>query len=201
MIEQRTNEWFDLRIGKVTASSIYDICKKTKSGYSAYRKSYMNKKIFETLSGEMFPVYETFAMKEGTRLEPIAKDVYMLENSCLIEDAGFIQHPSIERAGASPDGFIEEDGLIEVKCPQPENFMNILLDREIPEEHIYQMQFQMACTNRMWCDYFVYSSSLKRYSVQIRVDRDNKLIELIENEIKIFLEEMDLKIQEIQKRK
>lgn len=117
MMEQQTDEWFKARLGKVTASRIYDVLSKTKSGYSATRKNYMAQLICERLTGTREEGFKTAAMQRGNDIEPKARARYMLETGELVEETGFINHPTINMSGASPDGLVGEDGLIEIKCP------------------------------------------------------------------------------------
>ena len=117
-VEQRSDEWFKIRLGKVTASRISDVMAKTKSGYAASRQNYMAQLICERLTETPAESYTNTAMQRGTELEPTARELYVLNQfDAIVTEVGFIPHPTIENAGASPDGLVNDDGLIEIKCP------------------------------------------------------------------------------------
>ena len=189
---QRTYDWFADRLGKVTASRIGDLMAKTKSGYSTSRENYKVEKILEILTGQQGDTFTNAAMQWGTDQEPNAKAAYEFEQGVTIEDVGFISHPTIEKAGASPDGLIGDDGLIEVKCPNSATHLKTLLNGSIERKYILQMQWQMACTGRQWCDFVSYDPrfDIERQLFITRVVRDDVLIAEIESEVEAFLEEV-----------
>ncbi|SPU26477.1 putative phage-type endonuclease [Candidatus Bartonella washoeensis] len=153
-MEQRTAEWFQARLGKVTASNVYSILSKTAKGLPTSKyEDYKIKLITERLTGENSPHYETEDMRWGVENEENALKEYAFIYDANITRCGFIQHPTMEMAGASPDGLIGEDGLIEVKCPRSATHMRFCIDDKIKPEYHAQMQFQMACTGRKWCDF------------------------------------------------
>lgn len=200
-MEQRSKEWFDARLGRVTASMISDVMAKTKSGYSASRENYMSEKICEILTGRHIESYTSKEMQWGTDTEPLAIEEYENRTFSIVEKAGFIVHPEIEKSGASPDGLIGENGLIEVKCPNTSTHINFLLDKKIPSKYQLQMQFQLTCTHRDWCDFVSFDPRLPddMKILIIRVFRDEKKIQEIEFEVKKFLDEMHKKIENLKK--
>ena len=114
---QGSDEWLQARIGKVTASRVHDIIATTRSGgYTAGRKNYMAELVWERLTGELTEHYVSPAMILGSEKEPKARFAYTLERGVEVEQVGFITHPTIPNAGASPDGLVG-DGLIEIKVP------------------------------------------------------------------------------------
>jgi hypothetical protein len=118
MLEQRTDEWFSQRAGKVTASKIADVMAKTKAGYGATRGNYLAEKVTERLTG--LPYGNDFtnaAMQWGTDTEPQARSMYELHTGESVCETGFHDHPTISNSGASPDGLVGEYGLVEIKCP------------------------------------------------------------------------------------
>jgi putative phage-type endonuclease len=144
-MEQRTDEWFATRLGKVTASKISDVVAKTKSGYGASRATYMSQLLVERLTGTRTEFYSNAAMQWGTDTEPQARAAYeFITNNSVIEE-GFIPHPTIEMSGASPDGLVGDNGMLEIKCPNTSTHIQTLLDDKAPSKYINQMQWQMAC--------------------------------------------------------
>ena len=201
MIEQRTPAWFQARIGKVTASKVADVIAKTKSGYSATRDNYMAQLVCERLTGEKAEGFSNAAIQHGIDTEPLARAAYEALHDVLVDEVGFAPHPSIEMAGASPDGLVGEDGLIEIKCPQTNTHIETLLSQSVPGKYNTQMQFQMACTGRKWCDFVSFDNRLPA-DLQLfvkRVPRDDVFIKQMEEEIVKFLKELDTKINQLMK--
>ena len=199
MIEQGTDEWFAVRIGKVTASRVADVLAKTKTGYSTTRDNYMAQLVCERLTGQKGDSFTNAAMQHGTDTEPLARAAYEALHDVLVDEVGFIPHPSIIMAGASPDGLVSDDGLLEIKCPNTATHIETLLSQTVPGKYNTQMQFQMACTNRSWCDFVSFDNRLPP-ELQLfvrRVPRDNMYIRLMEDEIVKFLNELDLKIAQL----
>jgi len=201
MMDQGTEEWFTIRIGKVTASRVADVIAKTKTGYSASRDNYMAQLVCERLTGQKGESFTNAAMQHGTETEPLARAAYEALKDVLVDEVGFVPHPSIIMAGASPDGLVGEDGLIEIKCPNTATHIDTLLSQTVPGKYNTQMQFQMACTGRKWCDFVSFDNRLPE-ELQLfvmRVPRDEVFIRLIEAEIVQFLAELDDKINKLMK--
>jgi predicted phage-related endonuclease len=102
-------------------------------------------------------------------------------------------------AGASPDGLVGEDGLLEIKCPNTATHIETLLSQSVPGKYNTQMQFQMACTGRQWCDFVSFDNRLPD-ELQLfvkRVPRDNEFIKQMEDEVVKFLNELDIKIAQL----
>jgi putative phage-type endonuclease len=199
MIEQRSDQWFAARIGKVTASRVADVLAKTKSGYSASRDNYMAQLVCERLTGQREDFFTSAAMQHGTDTEPLARAAYESLKDVLVDEVGFVPHPSIIMAGASPDGLVGDNGLLEIKCPNTATHIDTLLSQTVPGKYNTQMQFQMACTDREWCDFVSFDNRLPE-ELQLfvkRVPRDNMYIRLMEDEIVKFLNELDIKIAQL----
>jgi putative phage-type endonuclease len=199
MIEQRSDLWFQARIGKVTASRVADVLAKTKTGYSATRDNYMAQLVCERLTGQKGESFTNAAMQWGTETEPLARISYEVSRNVLVDEVGFVPHPTIEMAGASPDGLVGDDGLLEIKCPNTATHIETLLSQTVPGKYNTQMQFQMACTGRSWCDFVSFDNRLPA-ELQLfvkRVPRDNMYIRLMEEEIIKFLNELDIKIAQL----
>lgn len=202
MLEQRSEAWFQIRAGKVTASRIADMLAKTKTGWGASRKNYAAQLVAERLTGTVEPSYCNPAMQHGIDTEPAAREAYCQHVLCTVEEIGFVDHPSITMAGASPDGLIGDDGLCEIKCPGTATHIETLLGGSIPEKYRLQMLFQMACTGRAWCDFISYDPRLPetmRLYVQ-RLPRDDKEIAGIELEVVDFLKEVDETVNRLRDR-
>jgi len=201
MIEQGTDEWFAARIGKVTASRVADIIAKTKTGYSSSRDNYMAQLICERLTNQKAESFTNAAMQHGTETEPLARAAYEALKDVLVDEVGFIPHPQILMAGASPDGLVGDNGLIEIKCPNTATHIDTLLSETVPTKYYTQMQFQLASTGRKWCDFVSFDNRLPE-KLQLfikRVPRDDTYIKLMEAEIVQFIEEMDDKINKLMK--
>jgi len=201
MMDQGTEEWFTIRIGKVTASRVADVIAKTKTGYSASRDNYMAQLVCERLTGQKGESFTNAAMQHGTETEPLARAAYEALKDVLVDEVGFVPHPTIDMAGASPDGLVGDDGLIEIKCPNTATHIDTLLSQTVPGKYNTQMQFQMACTGRQWCDFVSFDNRLPE-ELQLfvmRVPRDEVFIRLIEAEIVQFLAELDDKINKLMK--
>jgi putative phage-type endonuclease len=201
MMDQGSEEWFTIRIGKVTASRVADVIAKTKTGYSASRDNYMAQLVCERLTGQKGESFTNAAMQHGTETEPLARAAYEALRDVLVDEVGFVPHPTIEMAGASPDGLVGEDGLIEIKCPNTATHIETLLSQTVPGKYNTQMQFQMACTGRKWCDFVSFDNRLPE-ELQLfvtRVPRDEVFIRLIESEIVQFIAELDDKINKLMK--
>jgi putative phage-type endonuclease len=194
-MEQRTDEWFAARCGKVTASRIADVMAKTKTGYGAGRANYMAELLIERMTGQPADTYQSAAMLRGIELEQEAVNAYAFYHNADPKTVGFVDHPDIRMSGASPDRLIRTIGLLEVKCPNSATHLETLLYRNIPLKYIYQMQWQMECTKRKWCDYASYDNRFPeemRLWVQ-RVFRDDVMIQNIKAAVVEFLDELDSK--------
>lgn len=192
-MEQRSAEWFQARAGKVTASRVSDVVARTKTGWGASRANYAAQLVAERLTGTVEEGYSNSAMQWGTDKEPEARAAYEWYADATVEQVGFIPHFSILNAGASPDGTVGTDGLLELKCPNTATHIETLLGASVPAKYLHQMQFQMACTGRKWCDFASFDPRLPEHMrlwVK-RVPRDQPLIDTIEADVRKFLAEVD----------
>ncbi len=194
---QRTPEWYEARLGRVTASRIADVCARTKTGWGASRANYMAELIIERITGQPFEGYMSQAMQHGIDTEPEARAAYEFRNDCAVEEVGFVLHPSIAMAGCSPDGYVGTEGLMEIKCPQPSTHLATLLGASIDQRYQLQMQFQMAVTGRKWCDFVSYCPLFpERWRFFcVRGLRDDRQIAALEKDTLEFLAEIDAKIE------
>ncbi len=199
MDEQRTPEWFAERLGKVTASKVGDVMMaKTTAGYQNYRAQL----ICERLTGEATETFVSAAMQHGTDTEPQARAFYELESGVTVQEVGFVAHPTIEMTGASPDGLVGDDGLVEIKCPQPATHIKTLTGAAIDKRYLLQMHWQMICTGRDWCDFVSFCPALPA-DMQMhieRVPRDDKLSEEITAAVVGFLADVSAAVDDLENR-
>jgi putative phage-type endonuclease len=200
-MDQRTDEWFATRLGKATASRIADIIAKTKTGPSASRENYAVQLVLERITQSKGESYTNAAMQWGTETEPLARQAYELQRGLFVNEVGFIDHPTIAMSGASPDGLVGTDGLVEIKCPNSATHMETLVNRKIPSKYIPQMTWQMACTGRSWCDFVSFDPRFPEH-LQIFVERieyDPTYARMLELEVTQFLDEVEKKVEILRK--
>jgi putative phage-type endonuclease len=194
-MEQRTPEWFQKRLGKVTASRIADLMAKTKTGPGASRANYLAQLVTERLTGTPTESYKSPAMDWGIEQEAAARDAYSARMGVLVDEVDFVDHPTMQ-AGASPDGLVGENGLIEIKCPNTSTMLEYLEDRTIPQKYRLQMQWQLAVTGRDWCDFVAFDPRLPEHLqlLVIREPRNTDLVVEITHEVNRFLAEVERKV-------
>lgn len=198
-MEQRTDEWFNARLGKVTASRVTDVVARTKTGYAASRADYMAQLIVERMTQQAAKTFSNAAMQWGTDTEPLARAAYEAERQVMVDEEGFVDHPEIANAGASPDGLVGLDGLVEIKCPNTSTHIETLLTRAVPKKHLDQMMWQMICTGRQWCDFASYDPRMPDH-LQLFIKRipfDPKYANTLNTEVSKFLEEVDATIEKL----
>ena len=190
---QGSAEWYAARLGKVTASRVCDVMARTKTGWGASRKNYMADLIAERLTGMPVEQYTNQAMQWGIDTEAQARRAYEFHRDSAVEQVGFIDHPTIAMTGASPDGQIGTDGLLELKCPNTATHIDTLLSATVPEKYLLQMQWQMACTGRQWCDFASFDPRMpeRMRLLVVRVPRSAPKILEIESAVIAFLTELD----------
>ena len=190
-MEQRTEEWFAARLGKVTASRVADVLAKIKSGESASRKNYKMELVVQRLTNKQGESFTNAAMEWGTEQEPFARMAYEAHTGTFVKEEGFVDHPTIEGFGCSPDGIVGE-GLIEIKAPNTANHIETVLENKVPSKYIPQMQCQMACTGAKWCDFVSFDPRVPEdlQLFVVRVERDQEYIDAMEVEVKQFLSEV-----------
>lgn len=193
MIIQGSPEWFNARLGKVTASRVGDVMAKTKTGYGAARKNYMMELLCQRLTGEREEGFVNAAMQRGIDLEPIARSAYEIHKGLMVKEVGFIDHPELPNFGASPDGLVNAKGMVEIKCPNTAQHVAVLQSGKHDPKYYWQMQAQMACTGREYCDFVSFDDRLPD-ELQLfvdRVERSEEDIEKMMGEIGKFLLELD----------
>ena len=194
---QGSREWLEARCGLVTASRCGDVIAMTKKGEEkSERALYRGEVMSEILTGKPYPHRVTREMQWGIEQEPFARAAYEMQRGILVEICGFIPHPSVDRFGASSDGLVGDDGLIQIKCPNTTTHLAWMLSGSIPVEHMPQMLGEMSCTQRAWCDFVSYDPRLPEH-LQLyvkRFPRDAKLIAVLEREVEHFNTEIDEQI-------
>lgn len=192
MIAQGSAEWFAQRAGKVTASRVADVVAKTKTGWGASRANYAAQLVAERLTGNVEPTFTNAAMQWGTDKEPEAREAYEFHAGVFVDQVGMIDHPAIAMTGASPDGLVGDDGLVEIKCPNTATHIETLLSGKVPAKYVTQIAWQMACTGRAWCDFVSFDPRMPEHMRLFvrRVDRDDTLIATLEAEVSAFLTEV-----------
>lgn len=199
MAEQRTDEWLTERCGKVTASAIYKVMARTKTGYGADRANYHAQLVAERLTGTPGDNFTNAAMQWGIETEAQARACYAFQFGEDVAETGFHHHPEISMSGASPDGLVGATGLVEIKCPNTATHIATLTGGGIDRKYLLQMQWQMVCTGRDWCDFASFDPRLP-LEMQLhvrRVERDQAMLAEIENEVAAFLAEVDATVAQL----
>lgn len=196
-MKQGSPEWLQARCGRATASCFSDVLASIKSGEAAVRRNYRAQLIAERLTGIPADTYQSAEMKWGTEQEPFARIAYETLGN-VVREVGFIKHPEME-AGASPDGLIGQDGMVEIKCPNTATHIDALLKGMGPD-HIPQIQGQMWIAGRRWVDFVSYDPRMpERMQLYVqRIERDEKYIERLEAEVVKFLSEVDKTIADLE---
>ena len=199
MIEQGSPEWFALRLGKVTASRIADVLAKVKTGEAVTREDYRTELVVQRLTNKPSETFTNPAMEWGTLQEPMARIAYEAHANVFVEQVSFVEHPTIEWFGCSPDGLVGEDGLLEIKCPSSKNHIKYLLGGKPPAKYVPQMQCQMAVTGRKWCDFVSYDPRLPEdlQLFVVRLERDVSFIMSMEEEVDKFLKEVNVMVNKL----
>ena len=199
-MEQRSDEWFQARLGKVTASRISDVlAAPTTAAYTNYQAQL----IAERLTGEPYESHVTSAMQWGVDTEAEARSMYEFMTDKTVMDVGFVPHFIIKESGASPDGLVDLNGQIEIKCPNTATHIKTFTSGTIEKKYRNQMTWQMACTGRHWCDFVSYDPRLPaEYNLCIiRFERDDEEIKQMELKVKEFLKALDVKLSEMNVKK
>jgi len=195
-VQQGTAEWHQLRLGKVTASRVADILARTKTGPSASRQNYLIELALQRTTGIIAESYSNSAMEWGTQTEPQARVAYEVTTNNFVDQIAFVDHPSIAWFGCSPDGLVSDRGLVEIKCPNSATHWEYFKAKEPPKKYFIQMQAQIACTDRDWCDFISFDPRMPDRSqlLIVRVNRDQAFIAEMEEQVKQFLSEVEVEV-------
>lgn len=190
-----TFEFFTARTGKLTASRMAIAMEFLKNGKESAARARLKKEIVaERLTDSVVRHYVTDSMRWGSAEEDDAKAMYTRVTGRRVEDCGFYDHFDIDHFGATPDGLVGSDGLIETKCPETTTHIGWMLAGAVPDEHKPQMLVQLACTGREWVDFVSYDSRIKDPKRQIFIRRFSPSrddIDAIEQAARGFLAEVD----------
>ena len=200
-IIQRSPEWYAARCGSLGASQLADALAKTKSGWGASRANLRAKLVVERLTGQQEDGFASSAMIWGQEKEEDARTAYSFVTGNDVTEVGLYKHPTIIGSHASPDGLVGDDGCIEIKCPNSATHIEVLKTKQIAHKYILQMQWQMACANRQWCDFVSFDPRMPDHlSLYIqRVERDNDMLAILESEVAAFLVEVDEDVKALSK--
>jgi len=199
-IIQGSDEWRAIRCGKLTASRLADAVARTKTGWGASRANLMAELIAERLTGVPAQGFSSAAMQWGTDTEPQARANYEFMKSYDVVEVGFVTHPLIPMSGASPDGLVGDIGLVEIKCQNTSTHIDTLLGGAVPGKYVTQIQWQLACTGRAWCDFVSFDPRMPE-NMQLfvkRVTRDGDRIAELTEMAQEFLAELDAKLARLQ---
>ena len=193
-VAQGTPEWKQLRSGKFTASNFDKLFMgKSTAGYQGL----INTIVFERLTNSVAPSYSNDTMKRGNELESEALQRYELETFSKTQKIGFVEHN--EWIGCSPDSFVGDEGLVQVKCPLHNTFVYYLLfPDKAKAEYLYQCQGEMFVSERVFNDLFIYHPMLP--PITIRIDRDEKIISDIQKELTIAIKLVEERIKAIKEK-
>lgn len=190
-VEQGSQEWLDMRLGKVTASKVKDVLTKGRgSAPSKTAETYMMDLLAEILTGESKPFFENDAMRWGTQTEPQARAMYELQQGVEVEEVAFIKLN--DYVGVSPDGLVGEDGLVEIKCPTTTTQLKRALTDDYSVDYKAQIQMQLWVSGRKWCDFVSFDPRLNcdaSFLIQ-RVVRDEDYIKEMELKVNDFVDKL-----------
>lgn len=192
-LEQGSLEWLEARLGHVTASRVTDVMAKAKSGEALTRHKYKMQLVAERITKTIPESFSNDAMAWGVAHEDVAAMSYEAVKSTFVDKVGFVHHPYIKWVGVSPDRLVGTQGLVEIKCPQTFTHLEYLCTQKVPTKYFNQMQAQMWCTSREWCDFVSFDPrlSIKNQLLIVRVQRDNEFIASMEEEVIVFLSEVE----------
>jgi putative phage-type endonuclease len=194
-MDQRTDEWYQARLSKCTASRISDVLAKIKYGEAATRRNYKIQLVTERLTNmKSEDSFMSVAMQNGIDREPIARQLFSERTGNIVTEVGFIDHPNIPYSGCSPDGVIEsENSILELKCPMDSTMVDIWMNQQVPSKWLPQIMFQLSVTGAKFCHFAAYSPNFPE-NLQLyiqKVERDEDQIALINTEVQLFLQEVE----------
>lgn len=200
-IIQRSPEWFAARCGSLGASQLADALAKTKSGWGASRANLKAKLVVERLTGQQEEGFTSAAMQWGVEKEEEARIAYSFVTGRDVVEVGLYKHPTIIGSHASPDGLVDDDGCIEIKCPNSATHIETLKSNQVAHKYLLQMQWQMRCADRQWCDFVSFDPRMPDHLMLYiqRVQRDDDMLATLESEVRAFLAEVDEDVKALSK--
>ena len=190
-MEQRSEEWYQARGGRVTASRFKDVITNGRGGKpSKTAQSYMYELLVEKINGEVIPIPPTYSMQWGIDAEPRAIAAYEKVTGTTVKSVGFVEYG--EYVGVSPDGLVGSEGLIEIKCPDSKTAVKNFFERHLYDDYKAQVQGQLWVTNRQWCDFLVFDDRLRSGAQYVceRIGRDEDFIDMLKSKVIAFTERM-----------
>jgi putative phage-type endonuclease len=188
-MDQRSVEWHQARLGHATGSRASDIIagKETQA-----RKGYITQLVTERLTGMSQDFYTNADMQRGIEVEPVARAAYQASND-LVDEVGFIKHQTILWFGASPDGLVGNDGLVEIKCPRSTTHLEYIQAKKPPQKYVPQMLAQLSCTGRKWVDFVSFDNRFPEHLqlFVVRFEPSAEELEKFESKVKEFLSEVN----------
>ena len=200
-IIQRSAQWFAARCGSLGASQLADALAKTKSGWGASRANLRAKLVVERLTGQQEESFTSAAMQWGVDKEEKARTAYSFLTGRNVVEVGLYKHPTIIGSHASPDGLVDDDGCLEIKCPNSATHIETLKSNQVAHKYLLQMQWQMACADRQWCDFVSFDPRMPDHLMLYvqRIERDNDMLATLESEVRVFLAEVDEDVKALSK--
>lgn len=197
-IEQGSDEWHAVRCGKITASRLDDVMAEIKSGEAATRRGYRAELVAERLGGKV-DKYVSPAMRWGTEQEPYARAAYEVATGNFVDQIGFADHPTIPMCGASPDGLIGEEGVLEIKCPNTATHLSYLRNGVVPAEYLKQTQWNLEVLGRKWLHFVSFDPRLPRHlQLFIRVvKRDDKFLDEARKKVREFNSDVESDMEKL----
>lgn len=195
-MDQRSDDWYAVRAGKFTASRSSDLMAKTKTGPGASRGALVTLLAIERITGKCVETYSNAAMQRGIELEAEALDAYAFDACVVVNAEAFVEDKTLPNTGCSPDGVVDADGLVEVKCPSnPAKHLDALRSGAHAKEYAWQLQHQLMATGRKWVDAVSYDPRFPGplQLAVVRVVRDEKAIAELRAEIR----KADAEVQQI----
>ena len=198
---QGSDSWFKARMGKITASKLSDLMKKTKYGESTYKTRLRMELAIERITGKSAsPNFMNQAMHDGVEREPDARTLFEAITGKEVALCGSFDHPDVVNTSASPDGLIRgEDAVLELKCPTHVTHAKNLLSDKMPKNYEYQVQWQIACTGSEYAYFASYHPDFpKDLRLKfVKVEKDVKLIAELEKAVREFDVEVEDLINKI----
>ena len=198
-IIQRSPEWFAARCGSLGASQLADALAKTKSGWGASRANLRAKLVVERLTGQQEESFTSAAMQWGVDKEEEARIAYSFLTGRNVVEVGLYKHPTIIGSHASPDGLVDDDGCLEIKCPNSATHIETLKSNQVAHKYLLQMQWQMVCADRQWCDFVSFDPRMPDHLTLYvqRIERDNDMLAILEAEVSTFLSEVEADVKKL----
>lgn len=199
--EQRSADWFQARLGKLTGSRAGDMLATIKTGEAAARRDLRMQLLCERLTNtSQEDGYVNAVMQRGIDLEPEARAAYEVLTGNLVQEVGFVEHNTVQ-AGCSPDGYVGEfDGLVSIKCPKSATHLLYLRSQTIPTEYLGQVLHELWITGARWYHFVSYDSRFPE-PLQLKLihyTRDDAAIAEYEQKALAFLAELDRETYAIQ---